>query len=125
MVKRLPKVELAGKTYFVDVRLSEIRNVDQPSDNVPFSILSEEQMDAVEIAISRVPVPMEMTIRINLENDAFHESPKIELARIFGEILSSEGGQSLHQHGDFHLLDGMKLTDVNGQKVGTVEVEGD
>jgi len=34
MARRLPIIELGGKRYFVDERLKELRNVDDPSDVV-------------------------------------------------------------------------------------------
>lgn len=35
--RRLPRVSVGGKTYFVDSRLRELRNVDNPHDRVEFS----------------------------------------------------------------------------------------
>lgn len=32
MVEELPKIRMDGKTYYIDKRLSEIRNVNNPTD---------------------------------------------------------------------------------------------
>ena len=39
--RRLPTITIDGKTYFVDDRLTELRNVDNPHDALRFESKSE------------------------------------------------------------------------------------
>jgi hypothetical protein len=39
-VTELPRARLGGKTYFVDWRLGQLRNVDDPHDYIDFTVLA-------------------------------------------------------------------------------------
>jgi len=48
MVRRLPVVEYKGKRYFLDDRLKQIRNVDNPHDFADFEELDQSKIKVVE-----------------------------------------------------------------------------
>ena len=48
MVRRLPVVEYKGKRYFLDDRLRQIRNVDNPHDYVDSQDIDQSKIKLVE-----------------------------------------------------------------------------
>jgi len=48
MVRRLPVVEYKGKRYFLDDRLRQIRNVDNPHDYVDAQDVDQSKVKLVE-----------------------------------------------------------------------------
>ena len=50
MVRELPKVQIDGKTYYVDRRLRELRNVENPHDirEIPFELREFVQIVGTE-----------------------------------------------------------------------------
>lgn len=58
-----------------------------------------------------------LTIKINLENEAFQSEPSFEVVRILQKLVDKfkSSGQ----------LEDTLLMDINGSKVGTVEIEED
>ena len=58
-----------------------------------------------------------LTIKINLENEAFQSEPSFEVARILQKLVDKfkSSGQ----------LEDTRLMDIYGNKVGTVEIEED
>ncbi len=47
--RRLPVAEYAGKLYFVDERLGEMRNVQNPSDSIPLESVKGARPEELEV----------------------------------------------------------------------------
>ena len=45
MVNELPRYKIKGKTYFLDKRLGEYRNVTNPSDRLDFNDVSLDDLE--------------------------------------------------------------------------------
>ena len=64
---------------------------------------------------------MKLTIEIKMDNAAFDEGPETEAARILRELA-----EQLEDNWYFAKMDNeLPLIDINGNRVGSVRVEGD
>lgn len=50
-VRRLPIMVYQGKSYFIDNRLGQIRNIDNPSDYINIKDLPMDAQDAIEVVV--------------------------------------------------------------------------
>lgn len=50
-VRRLPQLIWNSKKYFIDKRVGQIRNVNEPSDFVEFRDLPEEVKNAIAVVV--------------------------------------------------------------------------
>lgn len=64
---------------------------------------------------------MDITIKINCDNDAFFGSCGNAVARLLRELANGMDGESKKDIA--HWFDGKPIMDVNGNKVGKVEVD--
>jgi hypothetical protein len=51
MVRELPKVEIDGKEYYIDERLSELRNVENPHDTKLLEEMKKNQVNQIDIIL--------------------------------------------------------------------------
>ncbi len=49
--RQLPRIIWQGTTYFVDKRLGQIRNVDNPGDFVEYRDLPDDVKDAIDVIV--------------------------------------------------------------------------